>query len=54
MLAHKVAQHYGLKTATVPCRVEGRASSSLQVVAAPVAAEATQGCDLQQARLVDR
>ena len=36
MLAHKVAQHYGLKTATVPCLTEGQGSgkSQLQVIAA--------------------
>ena len=43
MLAHKVAQHYGLKTATVPCILEGRASPcrSQQVIAAQMVT--TQG-----------
>lgn len=38
MLAHKIAQHYGLKTATVPCLTDGLQGSDkslkLQVIAA--------------------
>ena len=47
MLAHKVAQHYGLKTATVPCcpPTEGKKSQQ-QVVAARWTADSSSESSL--------